>query len=88
MADVTVWACPHPSPCGCEVALRCVECPLATCKYDVEPDKRREFMYQFRHGSRNALIRAAAAQGARRTEIAAAAGLSERSVYRLIQEAK
>ncbi len=66
----------------------CVECPLATCKYDVDLDKRQEFMYQFRHGSRNALIRAAAAEGARRTEIAVAAKMSERSVYRLLSEAK
>ena len=88
MADVTVWACGHPQPCGCEVALCCVECPLATCKYDVPPKDRWEFMYQFRHGSRNALIRAAAAEGVRRSEIATAVKMSERSVYRLIQEAK
>ena len=66
----------------------CVECPLATCKYDVDPEKRWEFMHQFRYGSRNALIRAAAAEGVRRSEIAAAAKMSERSVYRLLSEAK
>ena len=72
---------------GCEVAPHCLECPLAVCKYD-EPESSVRVVHHFLHDERNALILSAAAQGANRAEIAEAAHMSERSVYRLLQEAK
>ena len=72
--------CGHTDPCGCDEAACCVECPLPVCKFDSFPARR--------HILRDFLIRAGAAAGATRTDIAAAAHMSERSVYRVLQEAK
>ena len=69
---------------GCEVAPHCAKCPLAVCQYDLPPHERAAL----KNSARNALILSAAADGAKRTEIAEAAGLSIRSVYRVIAEAK
>ena len=69
---------------GCEVAPHCVDCPLEICQYDLPPNQRASL----RNSARNVLIREAAAEGARRSEIAEAARLSERSIYRLLSEAK
>ena len=68
---------------GCDVAPRCVECPLEECKYVVSSKQR----WELRNGERNALIRAAAASGAKRQEIAAAAGLNLRTIHKLLAEA-
>lgn len=69
---------------GCEVAPHCVECPLATCQFDLPPHQRAAL----KNSTRNTLIREGAAAGAERSEIAEAAGLSIRSVYRVLAEAK
>ena len=69
---------------GCEVASHCVDCPLATCQFDLPPHERAAL----KNSARNTLIREGAATGAERSEIAEAACLSIRSVYRVIAEAK
>ncbi len=73
---------------GCEVAPHCLECPLVRCRYDSADGQQKGIMHRFRHRVRNSLILAAASEGAKRREIAEAAQLSVRTVYRLISEAK
>ena len=66
---------------GCEVAPRCLECPLAKCKYDgglvelkimQQKKKESEIVRLFKRG------RLTAKQLARRF------GLTERSIYRIL----
>ena len=65
---------------GCELAPSCLECPLATCKYD-DPAYGRSGRTMFRDREIVRLRR----QGSRVSEIAKSVCTSERTVYRVIQ---
>ena len=65
---------------GCELAPSCLECPLATCKYD-DPAYGRSGRTMFRDRE---IVRLRM-QGSRVSEIAKSVCTSERTVYRVIQ---
>ena len=65
---------------GCELAPSCLECPLATCKYD-DPAYGRSGRTMFRDRE---IVRLRT-QGSRVSEIAKSVCTSERTVYRVIQ---
>lgn len=65
---------------GCEVAPRCLECPLARCRYD-EPAAVRQYAS---HGARDERVRAAYASGGSPTIIAKEQGISVRQVHRIL----
>jgi hypothetical protein len=64
---------------GCEVAPRCLDCPLARCRYDVPGGLRA-----IRLANRNAELRAAYTGGTTARELARAHGLTSRTVYRAL----
>ena len=68
---------------GCEVALRCTQCPLERCRYE-----ERNGLQAHRMRERNPQIIALRAEGAKVDEIAERFGLTPRSVFRVLSEAK
>ena len=68
---------------GCEVAPRCVECPLERCRYE-EPNG----LLTVRMRERNPQIIAMRADGASLEDIAARFRLARRSVFRVLAGAK
>ena len=69
--------CNYPDT-GCELASSCLECPLATCKYDDPNWNRRNLI-------RNQEIVRLRAQGLSVSQIAEIVNTSERTVYRISQ---
>lgn len=65
---------------GCNASPSCLTCPLAVCIYDSEPDA------VVMRKARNRLILKLHKRGKRAKHIASVTGLSERSVYRVIQD--
>ncbi len=68
---------------GCELAARCLTCPLPRCKYD-EPGGARRLLLEARDRRIAALGRARVPAA----EIARRFGLSRRSVFRVLQQAR
>lgn len=66
---------------GCEVAPRCLECPLPRCRYD-DPGGLRGLLNE----SRNAAMLQAHAAGRTADEIARRFGVSRRSVFRILRQ--
>ena len=64
---------------GCEVAPRCLTCPLVRCKYD-EP----RGVLTIRNRSRNDDVRVERAGGALVDEIATRFGITRRTVFRIL----
>ena len=64
---------------GCEVALRCTQCPLERCRYE-----ERNGLQAHRMRERNPQIIALRDEGAPVDEIAERFGLSPRSVFRVL----
>lgn len=74
---------------GCEVAPKCLSCPLPECRYDIAPDVVRAELNRAqaqRAAERAATARAMSAEGRSPQEIAAALGISLRSTYRYLAE--
>lgn len=69
---------------GCELAPRCLECPLPRCKYD-EPGGARRLRVETRD---HALVCAWRAEGLSVNELARRFGVSRRSVFRILQAAR
>ncbi|HXF50100.1 MAG TPA: helix-turn-helix domain-containing protein [Dehalococcoidia bacterium] len=69
---------------GCELAPRCLECPLPRCKYD-EPGGARRLRVETRD---RALIDVWRAEGLTVNELARRFGVSRRSVFRILQAAR
>ena len=63
---------------GCERSPSCLSCPLPVCKYDEQPLKQ--------HVSRNDRIRKMRKKGAPVDGVAAAFGISVRSVHRILTQ--
>ncbi len=61
---------------GCEIAPKCLECPLPACRYDLPPKRAGALL-------REAQLRALLAQGLTADEAAARMGVSRRTVFRL-----
>ncbi len=67
---------------GCEVAPKCLECPLPRCKYDEPPRPARAREPRTATEQRHAEIDRLRAEGMTVREAAAAAGVAIRTVYR------
>lgn len=65
---------------GCEVAPRCLECPLPRCRFD-EPGGLRGVLNE----ARDARVAQARRNGAGIDEIAARFAISRRSVFRILR---
>lgn len=65
---------------GCEVAPRCLECPLPICRYDAGPGGARSI----RNVERNARIIELRAGGMTPDAIAAEVGTGRRTVFRVL----
>ena len=61
---------------GCEIAPKCLECPLPACRYDLPPKRAGALM-------REAELRRLLAQGFTADQAAAKMGVSRRTVFRL-----
>ena len=61
---------------GCEIAPKCLECPLPACRYDLPPKRAGALM-------REAQLRALLAEGLTADEAAVRMGVSRRTVFRL-----
>jgi hypothetical protein len=61
---------------GCEIAPKCLECPLPACRYDLPPKRAGALM-------REAQLRALLAEGLTPDEAAVKMGVSRRTVFRL-----
>ena len=68
------------SDTGCELAPSCLECPLATCKYDDPNWNRRNRMTM-----RDTEIMRLFANGIKISAIAREVNISDRTVYRVVQ---
>lgn len=64
---------------GCEIAPRCLECPLPACRYDLPPKVAGALL---RAGHCQKLLH----QGLTADEVAVAMGVSRRTVFRLKQQ--
>lgn len=64
---------------GCDVASRCLECPLPRCRYEVTGGLRA-----LRNAKRNPEIVRRYRAGERADEIAVALGVSRRTVCRVV----
>ncbi len=69
---------------GCELAPRCLECPLPRCKYD-EPGGARRLRVETRD---EALVAAWRRERLSVNELAHRYGISRRSVFRILKGAK
>ncbi len=61
---------------GCEIAPRCLECPLPACRYDLPPKRAGALL-------RESQLRTLLAQGLTADEAAVVMGVSRRTVFRL-----
>lgn len=61
---------------GCEMAPRCLECPLPRCRYDLPPKRAGALM-------REAELRLLLDQGLSLDDAAARMGVSRRTIFRL-----
>ena len=61
---------------GCEIAPRCLECPLPACRYDLPPKRAGALM-------REAELRRLLAEGLTADQAAMKMGVSRRTVFRL-----
>ncbi len=61
---------------GCEIAPKCLECPLPACRYDLPPKRAGALM-------REAELRRLLAQGLTADQAAVVMGVSRRTVFRL-----
>ncbi len=68
---------------GCDIAPACLRCPLPSCKFDDPAAARR-----WRRGPRNRQIAARFEAGEPPEELARSFGISRRSVYRALAEAR
>ena len=66
---------------GCEVAPKCLECPLPRCRYDVKGGARVMI-----NVDRDAEIERLRAEGYSHDDIAARFGVSRRTVFRVLSE--
>ena len=66
---------------GCEVAPRCLQCPLPQCKYDAGAGSRRLV-----NGPRDSEIRQLRADGAKVKSLAQRFSLTQRSIFRILGE--
>ena len=82
------WGCPRPSvpvldeippDRGCEVAPKCLECPLPQCKYD-DP---AGYLRQQRHQRDTRMFEEMKQRGLTFVEVAKLYGVAERTVYRI-----
>ena len=76
---------------GCDVAPKCLSCPLPACRYDIDPDLVRAELNRARAllaAERAATARAMSAEGRSPHEIATALGISLRTVYRYLGEVR
>lgn len=64
---------------GCEVASRCLECPLPACRYEFPRG-----IQDIQQGQRYAAIRSRRAEGASHAAISAELGVSLRTVQRAL----
>ncbi len=67
---------------GCSIAPTCLKCPLPRCRYDLPLKMQQSAVTQ----ERDSMIRKARAAGASAPQIAEAAGISDRTVYRVLKE--
>ena len=63
---------------GCDVAERCVECPLRVCRFDLSGNEWQVRLRQVR----DLAVNRRCAEGESMAEIAPSIGISEREVYR------
>ncbi len=68
---------------GCDIAPACLRCPLPSCKFDDPAAARR-----WRRGPRNRQIAARFEAGEPPEALAFSFGISRRSVYRALAEAR
>lgn len=61
---------------GCEIAPKCLECPLPQCRYDLPPKRAGALM-------REAELRRLLAEGLTADEAAVRMGVSRRTIFRL-----
>ncbi len=61
---------------GCEIAPKCLSCPLPACRYDLPPKRAGALL-------RESQLRALLTQGLSADEAAVAMGVSRRTVFRL-----
>jgi hypothetical protein len=61
---------------GCEIAPRCLECPLPQCRYDLPPKRAGALL-------REAELRRLLAEGLTADEAAERMGVSRRTIFRL-----
>jgi hypothetical protein len=66
----------HYRDVGCDIAPRCLECPLPLCRYDLAPKRAGALL-------RVAELRRLLAEGATSDAAAARMGISRRTVFRL-----
>lgn len=68
---------------GCEVAPRCLECPLPQCKYD----NPRWYQVEMRRRRDQRVLKAHRTRGLSVTQLAHRFAVSERTVHRILRRA-
>ena len=74
----------HYQDTGCSVSRTCLACPLPVCRYELDIGQQRGALTQ----QRDSMIRKIRVAGGTAAQIAEAAGVSTRTVYRVLRAEK